>query len=99
MAQRVGSFGYVLSIPLAGVETVTGRDFRVVFRRPDQTQFERSGGDVQVVDEGDLIIGAAIKDGDFTMEGTYQYQVIDETGGNSVRSDVERFYIAPSLED
>lgn len=93
------SFGQKISFPVNGFGNLTGKTLRVIFTREDGTGFERTttDGDVEVVDAANNIITVKIKDGDFTVEGTYKYQVWDETNGNRIKSSVASFTVDQTL--
>lgn len=99
MTQRAGAHSYSMRI-IVDIESLADKVLRVLITRPDGSTFERTtaSNDVEVLDEAAKIIGVRIEAGDLPVEGTYQFQVWDETASASVRSDIERFYVGPSLQ-
>lgn len=93
------SFGHKISFQVNGFGNLTGRQLRVIFEREDGTGFERTtaAGDVIVVDAATNTIAVNIKDGDYTIEGTYKYQVWDETAGIRAKSSVASFTVDHTL--
>lgn len=93
------SFGHKISFQVNGFGNLSGRQLRVLFEREDGSRFERTtaAGDVTVVDAATNTIAVDIKDGDFTIEGTYKYQVWDETGGIRAKSSVASFTVDQTL--
>lgn len=100
MPQQVGAHGYVMEFPVAGFEELENRDWHVIITRPDGTSFERfaADDDVAIVDLSGKIMGVRIKSGDWTVGGTYQLQLWDETdSSSSLRSSVIDFVVLNSL--
>lgn len=104
MTQAVGSFGFRLQFKVKGFGDLTAHDLRVRVTRPNGTSFDRlTPADVVVLsaaaDFAWSLLGVRIITGDLTEQGTYKYQVWDETGGGKVKTNVQTFDVGPTLPD
>jgi hypothetical protein len=99
MPQIKGAKEYKLEFTVLGLGDLTVKELRVIVQREDGSTFERTtlGGEVVVLDGDLFLIGVKIKDGDLTAEGTYRYQVWDETNGARVKTNIGSFIVGETL--
>lgn len=94
--QRVGSKDFAMEVPVAGLDDLANRVLRVIITKPTGESFERLSAEDDVSVLSETLIGVRIIEGDFSVPGTYQLQIWDETTG-VVKSDVQFFEVGPSL--
>lgn len=97
---HIGDYGTIFDVALEdsgeALDPATFTSGSFIFRRPDQTTFERSSGSA-IFSSGSYFRYTTVE-GDINQTGTWTLQVYVEDGAGLFHTDFVEFVVHPNLE-
>lgn len=93
-----GTYGFRITIG-TGRDLSASTSLRLRVRKPDNSNVNRSLDSFNILEpktDGRVYYDTVADD--FTMPGTYQFQLFDETGGIRLASQILKIKVKPSLD-